>query len=136
MRELKLNRRKRGSRAGINIPIALEKPNGVVKKNLRTVPYASNKTTKHNGKLRLLLMNTQSIRNKDDILSEYIRSEAIEIATVTETWLTSSVRDVIWLEANELVKDGYQIRVRNREGKRGGVLVLIYGSNIIAKGLP
>ena len=136
MRELKLNRRKRGLRGRINNPTVLENPNGVVKKNLRTVPYASNKTTRHNSKLRLLLMNTQSIRNKDTILSEYMGSEAIDIAIATETWLTSSVRDVVWLESNNLVKDGYQISVRNREGKRGGGLALIYRSNIIAKGLP
>ena len=27
-------------------------------------------------------------------LSEYMRSEAIDIAIVTETWLTNSVRDI------------------------------------------
>ena len=77
-------------------------------------------------------MNTQSIRNRDDILSEYIRSEAIDIAIATETWLTNSVRDVVCLESKELVKDRYQISVRNRERKKGGGLALIYGSNIIA----
>ena len=117
MTELKLNRRKRGSRGGINNATVLEKPTGMVKKNLRTVPYASNKATRHNGKLRLLLMNTQSVRNKDGIISEYMRCEATDIAIATETWLTNSVRDVVWLKSNELVKDGYQISVRNREGK-------------------
>ena len=73
----------------------LEKPTGVVKKNLRTLPYASHKATKHTGKLQLLLMNTQSIRNKDDILSKYMRSEAIDVAIATETWLSNSVRDVV-----------------------------------------
>ena len=67
-------------------------------------------------------MNTQSIRNKDDILSECMQSEATDIGIVTETWLTNSIRDVVWLELNKLVKDGYQISVRNREGKRGGGL--------------
>ena len=50
-------------------------------------------------------MNTQSIRNKDDILSEYMRSEATDVAIATETWLTNNDRDVVWLESNELVKD-------------------------------
>ena len=53
VRELKLNRRKRGSRGGINKPIVLEKPTGVVKKNLRTSPSVSNKASRHNGKLIL-----------------------------------------------------------------------------------
>ena len=52
VRELKLNRRKRHSRGGINKPIVLEKPTGVVKKNLRTLLYVSNKASRHNGKLR------------------------------------------------------------------------------------
>ena len=96
----------------------------MVKKNLRTLPSVSNKTSRHNGKLRFLLLNTQSIRNKDDALCEYMRSEAIDIAMVTETWFTNSVRDVVWLESNELVKDGYQISVRNREGKRGDLAII------------
>ena len=33
-------------------------------------------------------------------------------------------------ESNGLVKDGYQISVRNREGKRGGGLAIIYRDNI------
>ena len=39
---------------------------------------------------------------------------------------------MVWLESNELVKDGYQISVGNRDGKRGGGLALIYGSKITA----
>ena len=64
----------------------------MVKKNLKTLPPVSNKALRDNGKLRFLLLNTQSIRNKDDPLSEYMRSEAIDIAIVTETWLTNSVK--------------------------------------------
>ena len=95
-----------------------EKPTGVVRKNLRALPYASHNATKHTGKLGLLLMNTQSIRNKDVILSEYMRSETTDMAIATEIWLTNNDRDVVWLESNGLVKDGYQISVRNRDGKK------------------
>ena len=86
--ELKLNRRKRGSRGGQGrnvVPMTFKKPTGVVRKNLRPLQYASYKVTKHTGKLQLLLMNTQSIRNKEDILSDYVRSEAIDVAIATET---------------------------------------------------
>ena len=106
VRELKLKRRKRGSRGGINKPVVLKKPTGVVKKNLRTLPFVSNKASRHNSKLTFLLLNTQSLRNKDHALSQYMRSEAIDIAIVTETWLTNSDRDMVWLESNELVKGG------------------------------
>ena len=63
VRELKLNRKK-GLRGRINKPIVLEKPTGVVKKNLRTLPSVSSKASRCNGKLRFLLLNTQSIRIK------------------------------------------------------------------------
>ena len=107
-----------------------KKPMRVVRKNLRQLPYASYKVTKHTGKLHLLLMNTLSLRNKEDILSDYMRSEAIDVAIATESWLTNNDRDVVWLELNGFVKDGYQISVRKRVGKKGGGLAIIDRSNI------
>ena len=59
-----------------------------------------------------------------------MRSEVIDVAIATETWLTNNDRDVVWSESNSLLKDGHQISVRNRDGKKGGGLALIYGSNI------
>ena len=52
-------------------------------------------------------MNTQSIRNKEDRLSDYMRSEAIDVAIATETWLTNNDRNVVCLESNGFVKDEY-----------------------------
>ena len=65
-----------------------------------------------------------------------MRNEAIDIAILTETWLTNSTGDMVWLESNELVKDGYQISVRNGEGKRGGGLAIIYRDNITVTEIP
>ena len=39
-------------------------------------------------------------------------------------------RDLIWMESNGFVKDGYQISAINRVGKKDGGLALIYRSNI------
>ena len=36
-----------------------------------------------------MLFNTQSIKNKENLLTEYLRCEAINIAVITETWLTN-----------------------------------------------
>ena len=47
---------------------------------------------------------TQSIRNKEDILSDYMKMEAIDIAIATETWLTNNDRDVVWLESNGFLR--------------------------------
>ena len=41
-------------------------------------------------------LNAKSIKNKKDLLSDYLICEAIDIAAITETWLTDSDTDAIW----------------------------------------
>ena len=133
--ELRLNRRKRGSRGGqrkSNVMITLDKSIRVVLKNLQPLPYSSHKVTKHTGKLWLLLTNTQSLRNKEDILSDYMRREAIDVVIATETWFTNNDRDSAWLESNGFVRGGYLTSMSNRVGRKGGGIVMIFRSNITA----
>ena len=80
------------------------------------VPCIPYRGVKHTRKLQLMLLNTQSIKNKEDLLSDYMRNEAIDMTISTETWLTDQDRDVIWMELNGFVKDGYQISAINRVG--------------------
>ena len=47
------------------------------------------------------------MKNKENLLADYLRCEAIEIAVITETWLTNSVIGAIWMESNKFKKDGY-----------------------------
>ena len=79
-----------------------------------------------------MLINTQSIKTKEDLLTDYMGNEAIDMTIATETWLTDHDRDVIWMESNRFMKDGYQVSEINRVGKKGGGLALIYRSNITA----
>ena len=71
--EFKLNRRKRGSRGGQDKKTYqnIEKPRGIIWQNLRTVPCIPYRGVKHTGKLWLMLLNTQSIKNKEDLLTDY-----------------------------------------------------------------
>ena len=77
-----------------------------------------------------MVLNIQLIKRKEDLLAYYLRSKAIYIVIVTETWLTNQDRDVIWIESKELVKDGYIFSAVNRDKRRGGGLALIYKCNI------
>ena len=52
-----------------------------------------------------MVLNIQSIKRKEDLLADYLRSEAIDIVIVAETWLTNQNRAAIWIESSELVKD-------------------------------
>ena len=53
------------------------------------------KFTKH---LNIVLINSQSIKNKDELITEYLISNNINAFILTETWLTNSDYDKIWLE--------------------------------------
>ena len=59
-----------------------------------------------------------------------MRCEATDMAIVTETWLTNSEMESIWMESNGFVKDYYQISTINRTGRKGGRIALIHRSNI------
>ena len=46
--------------------------------------------------LNIVLINSQSIRNKDELIVEYLVSNNIDTCMLTETWLTNSDNDQIW----------------------------------------
>ena len=130
--KLKLNRRKRGLRGGQSKKAyqKITKPRGVALKNLSILPCIPKKGIKHKVKLWLILLNTQSIKNKEDLLTDSLQCD---IAVITETWLNDSAMDAIWMESNGFKKDGYQISAINKIGKKEGGLALIYGKNVTVK---
>ena len=83
--KLKLNRWERGSRGGRKTYQTITIPIGVKWTNLRILPHVPNKRVKHKGKLGLMLLNTQLIKNKEVLHTDYMRCEVIDMAVVTET---------------------------------------------------
>ena len=66
IRDLKLLRRKRGCRGGQD-EIAyhhIEKPKSITWQNLMKIPCIANRRVRHDGKLCLMVINTQSIKKK------------------------------------------------------------------------
>ena len=81
------------------------------------------KLTKH---LNTVLINSQSIKNKDELITEYLISNNIDACILTETWLTNSDYDKIWLECSEIRQNGYKTNNINRKDRKGGGLAIIY----------
>ena len=73
-------------------------------------------------KLSIGLINIRSIKNKDALLAEYLRSHEVDLVIVTETWLRQE--DEVWKDQNSLVHSGYKISTCDRHKKRGGGLML------------
>ena len=80
----------------------------------------------HNGKLKIATVNTQSIRNRDLQVMELISNHRLDLMVATETWLTDSQNDNIWLEGTCLNKDQLKMPVNNGVRCRGGDIALIY----------
>ena len=75
------------------------------------------KFTKH---LNIVLINSQSIKNNDELIAEYLISNNIDACILTETWLINRDNDEIWLECNEIRQNGYKINNINRKDRKGG----------------
>ena len=76
--------------------------------------------------ISILLINAQSLKNKDSLLAEYIHDINIDVCVVTETWLDKNSDEVnAWISMCELTKHGYCLDAISRE-TRGGGLTVIY----------
>ena len=78
------------------------------------------------------MVNAQSIRNKDILLTQEIATNNIDITLVSETWLNNTPQDTAWLHQSNLLQAGYAISTHNRP-TRGGGLALLYKQNMKIK---
>ena len=77
--------------------------------------------------IKFVTLNAQSIKNKEQLIVDYLLNEYIDVAIITETWLKDA--DDIWLQGCELNKNGYKISSNRRNRQEGGV-ALIYKDSL------
>ena len=78
--------------------------------------------------LRCALLNVRSLKNKCDVVSEYISDHNIDILCLTESWINDNISDLLCLQS--ATPSGYSFISVPRKSGRGGGLVLIYKSSI------
>ena len=74
--------------------------------------------------IKIVTLNARSVKNKDHYIMDCIRTFDWDLVVITETWLPEN--DQNWIDASELSKYGYKIQTKNRIGKKGGGIALIY----------
>ena len=74
------------------------------------------------------LGNVQSIKNKDDIIAEFLHNTKPDVLVATKTWL--SPEDNIWKNGLEIVKEGYGFNEIHWSKRRGGGLALLHKTNL------
>ena len=129
IRSLRINKkRKRGSKFGLKTKnIELHRSvnlSNLIKVDINNLPHnqADQKTTK------LSPIIVQSVKNKDLILHQYICDNKIDLCILTETWLTDSDTDKIWIFCTSLNNRSLRMDTSNRTGQQGGGLALFYGN--------
>ena len=125
IRKYGINRR--GKRSG-KIKIKLKQHQlGVNECNLRMCILGSSQNKETNIKkigIKIVTLNARSVKNKDCYIMDCIRTSEWDLVVITETWLTEN--DQNWIDVSELSKYGYKIQTKNRIGKKGGGIALIY----------
>ena len=137
IRKYRLNRR--GRRGGNNNNRLSQ--NGVNLSNLITIPKAKGKKD-HQCTDKIFsfsLLNSQSIKSKENELSEYLHGTKADICIITETWLKPCDDDTVWCNRSELNTHCYRVRSSpHLHQRRGGGLAIIYKSylqvNLIEEG--
>ena len=127
IRQLRLNRK----------PRRWGKPKGTQERsanllNLRLVPISIGPRQHQYQKCsKLMLLNAQSIENKDTIVMDKVIESKTDICIITEMWLKEN--DNMWIESTKMKKNGCDINTANRKSRHGGGLAIVHRSYMAVK---
>ena len=62
-----------------------------------------NKNTRN---FHLALVNARSVKNKVEEIIQTFISSSIDVLIITESWLSDSIDDEVWLETQQFAKQG------------------------------
>ena len=144
--ELKLHkRRRRGCRAGkrvrkyrfLNVECNEPKDNvancnsaNLITIDVRKGPIFTNNNT---WSLRGCLWNCQSLRHKDFTLKMVLEERDIDFCVLLETWIKSqTAEDLAWISSSILNRDGYKLRMKSRDGPKGGGRMALVSKDTIS----
>ena len=70
----------------------------------------------HTTKVKLGLINAQSMKNKETTLLDHITKNDLDFLIITETWLTDSIADSQWKTTSQLATKPLRLLSQNRDG--------------------
>ena len=78
-------------------------------------------------------VNARSIKNKDDLIAEYIDSTKINFTIITETLLQDNEIDQGWVSTTILSNSNYKISTENYKTGKGGGIALVTSDEYYVK---
>ena len=129
IRMLRINQKLIGSRHN---RLQWLRQKGINRTNLQNIYISEDTVPKPNTQCKIAMINAQSVRNKDTLLTQEIITNNIDVTLITKTWLNDTPQDIAWLHQSDLLQAGYAISTHNRP-TRGGGLALLYKENMKIK---
>ena len=100
--------------------------------NLRLVPISTGPRQHQYQKCcKLMLLNAQSIKNKDTLVMDKVIESKTDICIITEMWLNDC--NNIWIESSKMRKNGCDITTANRKSRQEGGLAIVHRSHMTVK---
>ena len=133
IRNLRINNKKknkRGSKVG-SISKNINQQRSANRSNLikiNTDEFPRNQVNQKT--IKLSTINVQSVKNKDMIIHQYVCDNKIDLCLLTETWLTDSDIDKVWISCTSLNNRSLRMDTSHRIGQQVGGLALVI-SNIL-----
>ena len=78
----------------------------------------------HDKFFTLATVNTRSVKGKDQELHQYLTENNIDICTVTETWVSDTDADKLWLLTMDLNNNYKFVPVHRTNGRGGGIGIM------------
>ena len=99
---------------------------GVNFRNIYQIKTCNQEVSEHVKNIRLGMLNTRSIKSKEELITENFNEYKLDALLITKTWLQNIVEDDTWLQASEFHKNGHEISNINRQDNRGGGIALLF----------
>ena len=97
---------------------------GINRDNLLNIHISEGTVPKPSMQCKIAMINAQSVRNKDTLLTQEFVTNNIDVTLITETWLNDTPQDTAWLHQSNLLQPGYVISTHNRPTRGGGLALL------------
>ncbi|XP_070565305.1 uncharacterized protein [Ptychodera flava] len=131
LKELKIHKRRKRGRPGGK---KTKEKKGVNFANLRLIEATNNLVMNNSCQVKISTWNAHSIKNKPDLLRDYLFDNKIDICVITETWLQP--KDHIWIECCDLNNNGLCMLSSFRgDNRRGGGLSLVTMAPLVSESI-
>ena len=111
VRKLRINKRHRGKRGGIRCSLKYKKEwrkhNSLNLKNL--IQISLQQAAETTIEVNFSVINTQSLRNKEFVVLEDIKNNAVDLSVLTETWIENTENEKARLQSSPLNTDGFRM---------------------------